>query len=107
MYAEKKHVLCIIYFRIVSNLYDASGTKTVLHVSFRRYFDKIDFNSKVSEYWLENQHVQGVDITAGSVAKLKVGVFGDTFKVCLHLSNARAQRALICIYLNTCAHAHY
>jgi hypothetical protein len=89
------------------NLYDASGTNTVLHVSFQRYFNKIDFNSKVSGYWLENQHVQGVDITAGSVAKLKVEVFGGTFKVCLLLFNALAQRALICIFLNTCAHAHY
>jgi hypothetical protein len=41
----------------------------------------------ISGYWLENQHVQGVDITAGRVAKLKVEVFGDTFKVCLHLFN--------------------
>jgi hypothetical protein len=87
----------MIHFRIVFNIYDASETDIVLHISFRKDFDKIQLNSKVSGKYAKNKNAEGVEITSGSVAKLTVEVHQDAFKVRKLLFFFLA-RALICTF---------
>ncbi|XP_060555018.1 uncharacterized protein LOC132715920 [Ruditapes philippinarum] len=67
--------------QIVFNIYDASETDIVLHISFRKDFNKIQLNSEVQGKFMQNKNAEGVAITSGSVAKLTVEVHQDAFKV--------------------------
>jgi hypothetical protein len=93
--ADEKKILSIIHFRIVFNIYDASETDIVLHISFRKDFNKIQLNSEVQGKFMQNKNAEGVAITSGSVAKLTVEVHQDAFKVRKLLFLARA---LICSF---------